>query len=262
MKEKEGKMFIDTHCHLYDKNFIGDIQKVIDDAKAHNVQKLFCVAENVETSSLVVSIANTYENVYAIIGIHPEYADEFTDEQIEKLKEIASDKKVVAIGEIGLDYHYTKENKEKQKYMFCKQIELANALNLPIVIHTRDAIGDTMEIFEKYQDKLKKGGILHCFHESKEILDKVTKMGFHVSYGGAITFKNASNLREIVKSTPLDRILTETDCPNMSPEPYRGTVNEPKNIDLIAQKMSEIKGIDAQSLEKIIEQNTKDLFGV
>lgn len=255
-------MYIDTHCHLYCESYMGDTRKVIEKAKEHNVKKFFCVAENVETSKLVTKIANENEEVYAIIGIHPEYADMFSDEQIEQLRQIAKEKKVVGIGEIGLDYHYTKENKQKQIEMFEKQIELANELNLPIIIHTRDAIGDTLEVLKKNKDKLKNGGIIHCFHESKEVMDIVIKLGFYVAYGGTITFKNANSLREVVEKTPLDRILTETDCPFLAPEPFRGTVNEPKNIDVILQKMAEIKGVSTGELEQIIEKNTKQLFGV
>lgn len=255
-------MFIDTHCHLYDECYGGDTKKVIETAKEHNVKKFFCVAENVETSKKVSKIASENQEVYAIIGIHPEYANLFSDEQIEQLRQIAKEKKVVGIGEIGLDYHYTKENKQKQIEMFEKQIELAGELNLPIIIHTRDAIGDTMEILQKNKDKLKRGGIIHCFHESKEVMDMAINLGFYIAYGGTITFKNANSLREIVQKTPLDRILTETDCPFLAPEPFRGTVNEPKNIDVIIQKMAEIKGVEVSELEQIIEQNTKRLFGI
>ena len=182
---------------------------------------------------------------------------------MDKLRELAkNNKKVVAIGEIGLDYHFVQDNKEAQKSCFIKQIELANELDLPIVIHTRDAMGDTLDIVRKYKDKIKKGGIFHCFHGSKEVLCEINKMGFYVSYGGAITFNNANNLREIVKETTLDKILTETECPYMAPVPLRGTINEPKNIDLIFEKMCEIKNISKNELEKIIENNTKKIFNI
>lgn len=256
-------MLIDTHCHLNDEQLENDTKGIIERAKEHNVKKLVCVGASLSSSEKAVEIANEYDNVFAVIGVHPDDANTFNDEILDKLRELAkNNKKVVAIGEIGLDYHFVQDNKEAQKSCFIKQIELANELDLPIVIHTRDAMGDTLDIVRKYKDKIKKGGIFHCFHGSKEVLCEINKMGFYVSYGGAITFNNANNLREIVKETPLDKILTETDCPYMAPVPLRGTINEPKNIDLIFEKMCEIKNISKNELEKIIENNTKKIFNI
>lgn len=258
----EKIMLIDTHCHLNDNQFEGKVDEVISRSSQHNVTKLICVGADLNTSYKAVEIANKYSNVYAVIGVHPDDANTFDDIIFEKLYQLAKNKKVVAIGEIGLDYHFIQNNKGKQKQCFVKQIELANILNLPIVIHTRDAMGDTLDIVRKNKDKIKKGGVFHCFHGSKEVLDEINKMGFYVSFGGAITFNNANNLREIVKCTPLDKILTETDCPYMAPVPFRGTVNEPKNIDIILEKMSEIKNISKNDLEKIIENNVKNIFNI
>ncbi len=256
-------MLIDTHCHLNDEQLENDTKDIIERAKEHNVKKLVCVGASLSSSVKAVEIANEYDNVFAVIGVHPDDANTFNDEILDKLRELAkNNKKVVAIGEIGLDYHFVQDNKEAQKQCFIKQIELANELDLPIVIHTRDAMGDTLDIVRKYKDKIKKGGIFHCFHGSKEVLCEINKMGFYVSYGGAITFNNANSLREIVKQTPLDKILTETDCPYMAPVPLRGTINEPKNIDLIFEKMCEIKNISKNELEKIIENNTKKIFNI
>lgn len=256
-------MLIDTHCHLNDEQLENDTKDIIERAKEHNVKKLVCVGASLSSSVKAVEIANEYDNVFAVIGVHPDDANTFNDDILDKLKELAkNNKKVVAIGEIGLDYHFVQDNKEAQKQCFIKQIELANELDLPIVIHTRDAMGDTLDIVRKYKDKIKKGGIFHCFHGSKEVLCEINKMGFYVSYGGAITFNNANSLREIVKQTPLDKILTETDCPYMAPVPLRGTINEPKNIDLIFEKMCEIKNISKNELEKIIENNTKKIFNI
>ncbi len=256
-------MLIDTHCHLNDEQLENDTKDIIERAKEHNVKKLVCVGASLSSSVKAVEIANEYDNVFAVIGVHPDDANTFNDDILDKLRELAkNNKKVVAIGEIGLDYHFVQDNKEAQKQCFIKQIELANELDLPIVIHTRDAMGDTLDIVRKYKDKIKKGGIFHCFHGSKEVLCEINKMGFYVSYGGAITFNNANSLREIVKQTPLDKILTETDCPYMAPVPLRGTINEPKNIDLIFEKMFEIKNISKNKLEKIIENNTKKIFNI
>lgn len=256
-------MLIDTHCHLNDEQLENYTKDIIERAKEHNVKKLVCVGASLSSSVKAVEIANEYDNVFAVIGVHPDDANTCNDDILDKLRELAkNNKKVVAIGEIGLDYHFVQDNKEAQKQCFIKQIELANELDLPIVIHTRDAMGDTLDIVRKYKDKIKKGGIFHCFHGSKEVLCEINKMGFYVSYGGAITFNNANSLREIVKQTPLDKILTETDCPYMAPVPLRGTINEPKNIDLIFEKMCEIKNISKNELEKIIENNTKKIFNI
>lgn len=254
-------MFIDTHAHLQD-DLMPRIDEVLKNAENNNVKKIICASYNLKSSLDAVLISTKYEQVFATVGVHPENCDEYNDEIETKLAQLCKNKKVIAIGEIGLDYHYTKENKEKQKSVFIKQILLAYKLKLPVVIHTRDAIGDTIEIVEKYKNYFVKGGIFHCFHESKEILERILKLGFFVSYGGAITFNNAQSLRAIVSATPVDRILTETDCPYMSPVPLRGQENEPKNIPIIAQKISELKNIEINKLEKILEENTKKIYNI
>ncbi len=254
-------MFIDTHAHLQD-DLMPRIDEVLKNAENNNVKKIICASYNLKSSLDAVLISTKYEQVFATVGVHPENCDEYNDEIETKLAQLCKNKKVIAIGEIGLDYHYTKENKEKQKSVFIKQILLAYKLKLPVVIHTRDAIGDTIEIVEKYKNYFVKGGTFHCFHESKEILERILKLGFFVSYGGAITFNNAQSLRAIVSVTPVDRILTETDCPYMSPAPLRGQENEPKNIPIIAQKISELKNIEINKLEKILEENTKKIYNI
>ncbi len=255
-------MYIDTHAHLQDEILKNRIDSVLNNAKEHNVKKIVCASYDLKSSYQAIDISKNHKNIYAVIGVHPENCEEYSDKVEEELTRLCKDKKVVAIGEIGLDYHYTKENKQKQKEVFIKQILLANKLKLPIVIHTRDAIGDTMEIIRKYEKYLKNGVVFHCFNASEEILNEIVGKGFYVSYGGVITFNNARNLIEIVKKTPLDKILTETDCPYLAPVPFRGQTNEPKNIDLIIKKISEIKNIELNKLEKIIENNTKNIFKI
>ncbi len=254
-------MFIDTHAHLQDE-LLNDVENVIKNAKNNNVQKIICSSYDLNSSKSAIKLSERYEGVFATVGVHPENCEDYNDEVEKQLIDLCKNKKVVAIGEIGLDYHYSKQNKELQKDVFVRQILLAEKLDLPIVIHTRDAMGDTLDIVRKYKSHFKKGGIFHCFHGSKEVLDEICGLGFYVSYGGAITFKNANNLREIVAATPVDRILTETDCPYMSPEPFRGTQNQPKNIPIIAQKISEIKNIPLFELEKIMEINTKKIYNI
>ncbi|MBO5884736.1 MAG: TatD family hydrolase [Clostridia bacterium] len=255
-------MLIDTHAHLQDNVYDQNIDGLIKNAQANNVKKIVCASYNLKSSIQSVDFANKYDCIYAVIGVHPENCEEYNLEVESQLEQLAQDKKVLAIGEIGLDYHYTTENKEVQKQAFISQIKLAHKLNLPIVIHSRDAIGDTLQIIRDNKDYIKKGGVFHCFNASVPVLEEIVKMGFYVSYGGAITFSNAEKLREIVASTPVDRILLETDCPYMSPVPYRGKVNEPKNIDLVIEKLSAIKNVDIQELEQIIENNAKNALNI
>lgn len=255
-------MLIDTHAHLQDDVYNESLRQVIDNAYKNNVKKIICSSYNLKSSLQSIMISNNNKGVYATIGVHPENCEEYNINIEKGLFELAKNSKVLAIGEIGLDYHYTTTNKDIQKQTFIKQILLADKLNLPIVIHTRDAIGDTMQILREYKKYINHGGVFHCFNASIEVLEEIVKMGFYVSYGGAITFNNASKLRELVLATPIDRILTETDCPYMAPVPYRGKTNEPKFIDLVIKKISEIKNIDIKELEKIIENNTKNIFKI
>ncbi len=254
-------MFIDTHAHLQDALKVR-IDEVVSNAYKSDVKKIICASYDLKSSIDAVDIATKYNGVFATVGVHPENCEEYSEEIEQKLITLCKNKNVIAIGEIGLDYHYTKQNKDIQKDVFIKQIKLANMLSLPVVIHTRDAMGDTLEIVEKYKNYFKNGGVFHCFHGSKEVLERIIKLGFYVSYGGAITFANAENLRSIVSVTPIERILTETDCPYMAPVPFRGQENEPKNIPIIAQKICEIKNVEIKNLEKILEKNTKNIYKI
>ena len=255
-------MFIDTHAHLQDQLY-PNLKDVLENGKQNNVQKIICASYDLNSSILSCNLSEEYEEIFATVGVHPENCEEYNEHVEQQLETLCKmRKKAIAIGEIGLDYHYTKENKETQKRVFIAQIKLAHKLKLPIVIHTRDAIGDTLEIVENYSEYIKNGCVFHCFHGSKEVLKIIMDKGFYVSYGGAITFNNANTLREIVSLTPLDRILTETDCPYMSPVPFRGKTNQPKNIPIIAQKISEIKNIEINNLEKILEENTKNIYKI
>lgn len=253
-------MFIDIHAHLQDEKLIDNVEKVICDALNSGVQKIICAGYDIMSSRQAVDLANKYPCVFAAVGIHPENVNEYNEQTEKELCCLAQNKKVVAIGEIGLDYHFVSDNKEKQKQVFLSQIKLANKLNLPIVIHTRDAIKDTLDILK--ENKTNKAGVFHCFSGSKETLNEVIKLGYNVSFGGAITFNNATNLRDIVLACPVDKLLTETDCPYMTPVPFRGQVNEPKFVLLVIEKMCEIKNIQKNELEKIIENNVKNIFNI
>lgn len=255
-------MFIDIHAHIQDRILVERLGNVIKNAELVNVKKIICSSYDLSSSEEAIKISKEYQNVYATVGIHPENCEKYDSEVEKKLIELCNFNKVVAVGEIGLDYHYSKENKELQKQVFINQIIMANKLSLPIVIHSRDAIGDTMQIIREYKKYLNNGVIFHCFNESEEILKEILAMGFYVSFGGVVTFNNAKNLVDIVKKTPVDRIFTETDCPYLTPVPFRGQINEPKNINLIIKKISEIKNIDLKILEKSIENNVKKIFKI
>ena len=254
-------MYIDTHAHLTDKCFQDYVDDILEQSKQHGIEKIFCASYDKQSSIESVELAKKYNDVYAIIGVHPHDAKTY-DEQLEKtIIQLAQNNKVVAIGEIGLDYHYDLSPRDIQKQVFEKQIDLAYQLGLPIVIHTREAIGDTMEILRKNKTKIQ-GALVHCFNASKEILREIMDMGFYVSYGGAVTFKNANGLLEAVKNTPLDRIMLETDCPYMTPVPYRGKTNFPKYIPIVAQKIAELKNISVEEIEIITTQNAQKFFKI
>lgn len=255
-------MYTDTHAHLQDEKLLQNIETILNTAKENNVTKIICSSYDLSSSEFAVLLAQTHDRVYATVGVHPHDAKNYTPETEQKLKQLCLKNKVVAYGEIGLDYHYNLSPKDIQKQVFLQQLKLASSLNLPVIIHTREAMGDTLEILRNNKSLLNNGGVFHCFNGSAEVLAKINSMGFYVSYGGAVTFKNANNIVEIVKQTPLDKLLLETDCPYMTPVPHRGEINEPKNIDLIAKKICDIKQITLQELSDITENNVKKIFKI
>ncbi len=251
--------FVDVHAHLIDKKF-DDIDDVVLRAKESGVTKIICSGCNLSSSKKVVELAEKHENVYATIGIHPECVEEFDDNSIAVIEELAKHEKVVAIGEIGLDYYWISDNKDLQKRVFLAQIELANKLNLPIVVHSRDAMGDTIEILNNNQ--LKRESLLHCYSGSIESAKVLSELNFSFSFGGVVTFKNAKNAVEVVEFLQPEKILLETDSPYMSPEPFRGKRNEPKNVVYVADKISKIKGMKLEEVAKTTSQNAKRLFKI
>lgn len=229
-------MLIDTHCHLSK-----------DDADSiNNMNGLMITAGcDDKTNAEVIELVNKYPNVYGVLGIHPEEIDSITDTSFSYIEENLSNKKIVGIGEIGLDYYWRSDNKDKQREVFERQLKLAEKYNLPVVVHSRDAIGETYDIISKY--KLK--GIIHCFSSSLEMAREFIKLGYKIGIGGTVTFKNSLKIQEVVKNIDLKNITLETDSPYLSPEPFRGKKNEPKNVYYVALKISEIKG---QNVEEII----------
>ena len=250
---------IDSHAHLTDEKF-DNVEEILKNAKESGIEKIVCSAYNLSSSDEATKLAEKYENVFSNVGLHPENVEEFSEEYFEKLKKLYKSPKVVAVGEIGLDYHFTTENKDLQKQIFERQLLLANKLNLPAVIHSRDAMGDTIEILKKVG--LKRESLLHCFSGSYESAKILIELGFSFSFGGVVTFNNAKNVVEVVKNLPIEKILIETDCPYMTPVPFRGQRNEPKNIVYIADAISRIKGMTIEEVAEITTKNAERLFKI
>jgi len=250
---------IDTHAHLQDEKY-ENIDEIINNALNFDVNKIVCASSSVKASLRAVEIATKYENIFATIGIHPEEAGEWNDQTKELFKQLAKNEKVKAIGEIGLDYHYEFFSRDMQKQVFIEQIKLANELNLPIVIHSRDASGDMLEIIREYKDYLINKTTIHCYNMGVGILKEIISYGFNISLGGAITFKNARGLLDVVKECPIENLMLETDAPYMSPEPYRGKLNEPKNVKFVAQKIADLKGLTFEEVARITTENAIKFF--
>ena len=252
----------DTHVHYDDEKFDLDRDEVINSLKNGNVTRCINIGCDVETSLKSIDLAKRYDFIYAIIGIQPceiEETKEEIDNQIDRIRKLAlANNKVVGIGEIGLDYYWHKESKELQKYAFIKQIKLANELKLPISIHTRDAIDDTISIIKT--TKIEYGGTLHCCPFNKELVKHGLQSGLHISFGGTCTFKNSKNANEIIEMVPSDKILIETDSPYLSPDPLRGTRNDSRNLKYVIEKIAAIKKLSTEQIAKITYENAQSLF--
>lgn len=252
--------FFDSHAHYNDEAFKNDRDELIETMYKNDITKIIIPGSSVEASKKAIEIAEKYEHIYATCGIHPsDIKGRNIEEDINEIKEISKHNKVVAIGEIGLDYHWDIDNKEEQKKVFIKQIELANELELPIVIHTRDAYIDTIEIL-KNTINANKRGVFHCCPLNQELVKDALALGYNISLAGVITFKNAKNADEIIKMIPLDRLQIETDAPYLSPEPFRGSRNNSINVKLVAQKIAEVKNISLEEVAKATYKNTINMF--
>ena len=252
------KNIFDSHAHYTDKAFNEDRENMLGSLKESGVCGIINCGADIESSVSSVDLASKYDYIYAACGIHPEEADKTPENYIDILRDLAKNEKCVAIGEIGLDYYWRQDTKDLQKELFEKQILLSKELDLPIIVHDREAHGDTMEILKKHRPK----GVLHCFSGSPETATEVLKLGMYIGLGGALTFKNARKAVEVAQMLPLDRLLLETDCPYMAPVPMRGKRNNSGYISFIAEKVAEIKGIDPQSVLDVTMENTKRLFNI
>ena len=258
--------FFDSHSHYNDEKFNEDREQLIQDTYKQGITKFVCAGYNIQSSLDSLEMTKKYDFIYSICGISPNDIPQSEQELWKYIDEISqitkqnNDKKLVAIGEIGLDYYWNKENKELQKQAFIKQIELANELELPIVIHSRDASVDTIEILKT--NSVHKKGIFHCCQLNQEMIRQALELGFYISFAGPITFKNAKSADDCVRIVPMDRILIETDSPYLSPEPHRGKRNDSRNVKFVAQKIADIKGLSLEDVAKITYENAIKIFEI
>jgi len=253
---------IDTHCHLNDETLFKDLDNVISRARNSGVEKMVVIGWDANSSKLAIKIAEEYEFIYAVIGFHPENVFDIDDDILYKTLNLYKHPKVVGIGEIGLDYHWTKEpeKREIQKSYFIKQIEFANRVGLPISIHSRDAFADTIEILKKHRPE--HSGVMHCYSGSVENIREVINLNLYIGLDGPVTFTNAKTPKEVAIEVPLEKLVVETDCPYLTPHPLRGTVNEPANISLIVDAIADLRQMSKKHLLDVIYQNSCHLFNL
>ncbi|KLK98244.1 hydrolase TatD [Bacillus pumilus] len=254
-------MLFDTHAHLNAEQYKEDLEQVIERAKSEKVEKIVVVGFDRPTITRAMELIEEYDFIYAAIGWHPVDAIDMTDEDLAWIKDLSQHEKVVAIGEMGLDYYWDKSPKDVQKEVFRRQIALAKEVNLPIVIHNRDATEDVVTIL-KEEGAAEVGGIMHCFTGSLETAKVCMDMNFYISFGGPVTFKNAKKPKEVVKEIPSDRLLIETDCPYLTPVPFRGKRNEPSYVKYIAEQIAELREISFEELAELTTKNAKKVFRI
>lgn len=254
-------MLFDTHSHLNVKQFEQDEGKVIQRAKDNGVSKIAVVGFDYPTIKKAIELSKNYEGIYPIIGWHPTEAGSYSDEVEEKLTELVKKEKIIALGEMGLDYHWMEDPKEIQIESFRKQIQLAKKLKLPIVIHNRESTEDVYQVL-KEEDIQEIGGIMHSFNLSPEWMEKFLDLGMHISFSGVLTFKNAPKVKESAKRVPLNRVLIETDAPYLSPEPHRGTRNEPSYVRFVAEELARLHDVSLEEIADITTKNAIELFKI
>ena len=253
-------MIFDSHAHYDSEQFNDDRAELLMSMPEKGIGTIINSGADWDSVTEVVELAERYPHVYAAVGLHPDEVGELNEERFSYVKRQCKKPKVVAVGEIGLDYYWDNELHDTQKKWFIRQLELARELNLPVLIHSRDAAADTLEIMKEHAVGLR--GVIHCFSYSKEMAMEYVKMGFHIGVGGVVTFKNSKKLKEVVEAIPLDRILLETDCPYLAPTPFRGKRNSSLYIPYIAREIANLKGISYEEVVARTEQNGKKLFGI
>ena len=249
-------MLTDTHCHLFYDQLKDDLCGVLERAKEQGVGRFICVATNISDSYECLEISKVYKNVYASAGIHPHDAKDASSDFIDKIHQLMENDEMVAVGEMGLDYFRNHSSPEIQKKVFRSQMQIALDIKKPIIFHNRDADNDLVSVLREFPDV---NGVAHCFSSNLETAQKFLDQGYYISFSGNLTFKN-SHLPDVAKEIPLDRLLVETDCPYLSPDPYRGKTNEPSRVSLVAKKLAEIHSISIEKITEITSNNATEIF--
>lgn len=255
------RMIFDSHAHYDDEAFDKDRDIILSSLKDNNIGYVVDIGADMESTYKAVELSEKYSFIYAAAGIHPSSAEECTQDNLKKLKQISLNEKVVAIGETGLDYHYEQVDKKQQKECFEAQMDLAHEVKLPVVIHSREAAKDTLDMM-KSLDAASVGGVIHCFSYGREMACEYLDMGFYIGIGGVLTFSNAKKLKEVTEYIPLDRILLETDCPYLSPEPNRGKRNSSLNLPYVVKAIAAIKGISEEEVISATCENALKMYGI
>lgn len=252
-------MLIDTHTHINAEQFGEDVEATIERARAVGVSPMLVVGFDTPTIDRAIELAEAYEDVYAIVGWHPVDAIDCTEAELVRIEALMAHPKVMALGEIGLDYHWDKSPKHVQQRVFRQQIAIAKRTNMPIVIHNREATADVLDLLEEEHAEVV-GGVFHSYSMSVELLERCLKLNFYISLGGPVTFKNAKVPKEVAKQVPLDRLLVETDCPYLTPTPFRGKRNEPAYVTYVAEEIAALRGMPYEALAEATTANAKRLF--
>lgn len=254
-------MIFETHAHYDDEEFDQDREELVSSLPEKGIKYAANIGSNIETSQSTLELTKKYSHIYGVVGVHPNETGELNEDTFALLKKMAEEPKIVAIGEIGLDYHWKEPEPQIQKEWFDRQMSLAKELKLPIVIHSRDAAKDTIDMMNGAGAK-EIGGVVHCYSYSLETAKIFLNMGFYLGIGGVVTFKNARKLKEVVEYVPLDRILLETDCPYLAPEPFRGKRNSSLNIPYIVKEIARIKNIDYETITAVTMENGKAMYKI
>ena len=255
-------MIFDSHAHYDDKQFGEDRHELLSSMGKNNITKIVNVGASIDGCRRALALAEEWDFIHAALGVHPSDIDDLNEESFSWLRQNLKHPKVVAVGEIGLDYYWEKEPEaqEKQRYWFCRQLELAREANLPVIIHSREAAADTMDIMKEHAQGIP--GVIHCYSYSKELARDYVKMGYYIGVGGVVTFKNAKKLKETVEEISLEHIVIETDCPYLAPEPYRGKRNSSLYLPYIIEEIARLKGISPEEVEEVTFRNALNLYGL
>lgn len=253
-------MIFDTHAHYDDEQFNDDRDEILSTMKENGVDKIVNISASYKSCERVADMVQRYPFMYAAVGVHPDHVGELDEESFARMKELYARDKVIVVGEIGLDYYWDNESHDIQKKWFIRQLELARELHLPVLIHSREAAADTMEIMKEHGQGL--GGVIHCYSYSKEMAKEYVKMGYYIGVGGVVTFKNAKKLKETVAEIPLESIVLETDCPYLAPEPFRGKRNNSAYIKYVAEEIARIKSVTYEEVVAQTEVNARNMYGI